>query len=153
MTAFNSWYYSFSPQVADYERQQPWLQGSLRVAIYPLLGILQTAEKAYTTVPGEYGSIAAGLVASSLIGAVYFSPIAISIRQVRKNRLDYRIAIAIITASLISVAAALVTNNVLALMVTTALLVLSTLSFAAIYSAKAIWKIFQFCRNQKALPP
>lgn len=147
MNVFSAWYYSFSPQVADYERQQPWLQGSLRVAIHPLLGILQTAEKAYTVIPGEYGSIAAGLVASSLIGAVYFSPVAIAIRQVRKNRLDYRIAIAIIAALLISIAAALVANNVLALMVATAMLVLSTLSFAAIYSAKAIWKIIRLCRN------
>lgn len=147
MTAFNSWYYSFSPQVADYERQQPWLQGSLRVAIYPLLGILQTAEKAYTTVPGEYGSIAAGLVASSLIGAVYFSPIALSIKQVRKNRLDYRLALGIIAAFAGSVVLALIANNSQALMITTSLLVLSTLGIVAIYTAKVIWKIFRLCRN------
>jgi peptide/nickel transport system substrate-binding protein len=153
MNVFNAWYYSFSPQVADYEREQPWLQQGVRVAIYPLLGILQAAEKAYTVVPGEYGSLAAGLVASSLIGAVYFSPVAISIKQVRKNRLNYRIAIAIIAALLISVAAALAANNDLALMVATAMLVLSTLSFAAIYSAKAIWKIFQFYKKQKDLAP
>ena len=147
MNVFNAWYYSFSPQVADYERQQPWLQQSVRVTIYPLLGILQTAESAYTIIPGEYGSIIAGLVASSLIGAVYFSPIALSIKQVRKNRLDYRLAIAVIAASLISVAIAIIVNSVPALMVTTALLVICTLSIVAIYSAEAIYRIFQLCRN------
>jgi hypothetical protein len=152
MTVFNSWYYSFSPQVADYERQQPWLQQGVRVAIYPLLGILQAAEKAYTVVPGEYGSITAGLVASSLIGGVYFAPIALSIRQVRKNRLDYRIALAIIAALAVSVAVALIADSSPALKAATTLLVLCTLSVAAIYSAKAIWKIIQFCRNQKDLP-
>jgi len=147
MNVFNAWYYSFSPQVADYERQQPWLQQSVRVTIYPLLGILQTAESAYTIVPGEYGSVIAGLVASSLIGAVYFTPIALSIKQVRRNRLDYRIAIAIIAASLFSVAVAITVNSVPALMATTALLVLCTISIVAFYSAKAIYKIIQLCTN------
>jgi hypothetical protein len=152
MNVFNAWYYSFSPQVADYERQQPWLQQSVRVAIYPLLGILQTAESAYAIVPGEYGSIAAGLVASSLIGAVYFSPIVLSIKQVRRNRLDYRLAIVIIGASLVSVAVAIIVNSVPALMATTALLVLSTLCIVAIYSAKGICKILQLCRNSMKSP-
>ena len=147
MTVFNSWYYSFSPQVADYERQEPWLQQTVRIAIYPLLGILQTAEKAYSIVPGEYGSVIAGLVTSSLIGAVYFTPIALSIKQVRNNRLDYRLAIAIITAISISIAVALIADNTLALMTSTSLLVLATLSLAAIYSAKAIWRIFRLCKN------
>jgi peptide/nickel transport system substrate-binding protein len=143
MGVFNAWYYSFSPQVADYERQQPWFQQSVRIAIYPLLGILQAAEKAFTLVPGEYGSIAAGLVASSLIGAVYFSPIALSIVQVRNNRLDYRLVIVIIAALVISVVVAMVANSVPALMGTTTMLVLVTLSIAAIYAAKAICKIFK----------
>ena len=75
MNVFNSWYYSFSPSVADYERGQPWLKGTVRIAIYPLLAILQVSEKSYLLLPGEYGSIVAGLTASSLIGLVYFTPI------------------------------------------------------------------------------
>jgi peptide/nickel transport system substrate-binding protein len=143
MNVFNAWYYSFSPQVADYEREQPWLQQTVRVGIYPLLGILQTAEKAYAIVPGEFGSISAGLVASSLIGAVYFSPIALSIKQVRRNRLDYRIAVLIIAAVSVSVIVALLAGNSEALMATTALLVVSTVGISAVYASKAIWKIFQ----------
>jgi len=152
MAVFNAWYYSFSPQVADYERQQPWLQKTVRVAIYPLLGILQASEKAYAAIPGEHGSIVAGLVASSLIGTVYFTPVALSIKHVRKKKLDYRVALAIIGAISVSVAFAIIANSSPALMAATALLVLSTLSIAATYSAKAIWKIIQFCRNQKDLP-
>ncbi|HKY54353.1 MAG TPA: CFI-box-CTERM domain-containing protein [Anaerolineales bacterium] len=147
MTVFNAWYYSFSPQVADYERQEPWLQQSVRIAIYPLLAILQAAEKAYTVVPGEYGSVIAGLVTSSLIGVVYLTPIALSIRQVRNNRLDYKLAIAIITAISISIAGALVANNTLMLMASTSVLVIATLSFSAIFSAKAIWRVFRALQN------
>jgi hypothetical protein len=143
MNIFNAWYYSFSPQVADYEREQPWLQQTVRIGIYPLLGILQTAEKAYAIVPGEFGSMSAGLVASSLIGAVYFSPVALSIKQVRRNRLDYRIAILIIAAVSVSVIVALLAGNSEALMATTALLVVSTVGISAVYASKAIWKLFQ----------
>jgi peptide/nickel transport system substrate-binding protein len=143
MNVFNAWYYSFSPTVADYEREQPWLQQTVRIGIYPLLGILQTAEKAYAIVPGEFGSISAGLVASSLIGAVYFFPIALSIKQVRRNRLDYRIAILIIAAVSVSVIVALLAGNSEALMATTALLVVSTVGISAVYASKAIWKLFQ----------
>ncbi|MEO9363388.1 MAG: furin-like repeat-containing protein, partial [Nitrososphaera sp.] len=48
MDAFNTVYYSFSPQVADYERDQPWLQAAVRAGIQPLLGILAVSEKAYS---------------------------------------------------------------------------------------------------------
>jgi peptide/nickel transport system substrate-binding protein len=64
MNAFNGWYYSFSPHVADYEREQPWLQAAVRAGIQPLLGILAVSEKAYSAIPGELGSVAAGLAAS-----------------------------------------------------------------------------------------
>src|SRR5437867_10377054 len=38
MNVFNAWYYSFSPYVANYEREQPWLQQTVRVGMFPLLG-------------------------------------------------------------------------------------------------------------------
>jgi peptide/nickel transport system substrate-binding protein len=74
MSAFNSVYYSFSPQVADYEREQPWLQSTVKAMLYPLFGILATAERAHAVVGGEAGAILAGATASSLIGAVYLAP-------------------------------------------------------------------------------
>lgn len=141
MTAFNPWYYSFSPAVADYERQQPWLQQTVKVAIYPLLGILHISEKAYSFIPGEYGSITAGLVASSMIGAVYVSPLAASIRQIRKSKINFKIVITIIAAISASVIVSLFVNNAVALMITTSLLVLSTLSITAIFTARTIFSL------------
>jgi hypothetical protein len=49
MNTFNSIYYSFSPQVAEYEREQSWLQDTVKTALYPLFGILMTAERGYST--------------------------------------------------------------------------------------------------------
>ncbi|HKU49355.1 MAG TPA: CFI-box-CTERM domain-containing protein [Nitrososphaera sp.] len=147
MSVFNAWYYSFSPTVADYERQNPWLQQIVRVGIYPLLGLLQVAERAYTIFPGEYGSMMAGIVAGSLIGAVYLSPVAVSIRQVRNNRLDYRIVIGIVAAIAVSVVTALALDNAMALMASTSLLVISTMIVGAVYSAKISLKIFHHLEN------
>ena len=75
MNTFNSIYYSFSPQVAEYEREQSWLQDTVKTALYPLFGILMTAERGYSTVGGDAGSIVAGAIASSLIGAVCLWPV------------------------------------------------------------------------------
>jgi hypothetical protein len=143
MNVFNAWYYSFSPQVADYERQQPWLQQAARVAIYPLLGILQISEKTFMIVPGEFGSLAAGMVASSLIGAVYVSPIAASIKQVRKSRLDYRLALAIVGATLSSVIASLVFVSPQGLMISSTVLVISTIVLTATFIARILNRFFR----------
>jgi peptide/nickel transport system substrate-binding protein len=138
MNVFNAWYYSFSPQVADYERQQPWLQQAVRIAIYPLLGILQVAEKAYAILPGEFGSVSAGLVASSLIGSVYLTPLALLIRRVRESKLDLRILLAIAGSAVVAVTASVMTGHHPAMMVTTSILVVSTLVIATLFASRII---------------
>lgn len=75
MSAFNSVYYSFSPQVAAYEREQPWLQATVRAALYPLFGILAAAERTHSVIGGEAGAMLAGATASSLLGVVYLAPV------------------------------------------------------------------------------
>src|SRR3712207_3672088 len=47
MKVFDSVYYSFSPQVAEYEREQPWMQSIVKVALYPLFGILMASERVH----------------------------------------------------------------------------------------------------------
>jgi MG2 domain-containing protein len=148
MNVFNSWYYSFSPAVADYERGQPWLQQAVRITIVPLLAILQVAQASYSVIPGEYGSLVAGLVASSLIGAVYASPVALSIKQVRRAKLNYKIfAIAIAVLS-ISVITSLAANNSIGLMVATSLLVLSAMVIGAVIGARAIFEMSKRIYNK-----
>jgi hypothetical protein len=135
MNVFNSWYYSFSPYVADYERHQPWLQQVVRTSIYPLIGILLTSEKAYSSLPGEYGAVFAGFIASSLIGAFYFSPLALTFRQVRKCRINYKFAISIICTLFASVIGSILFGNIIAMTITTSLFVLATSAFSAMFSA------------------
>ncbi|HKX82386.1 MAG TPA: CFI-box-CTERM domain-containing protein [Nitrososphaera sp.] len=81
MSTFNAAYYSFSPQVADYEREQPWLQSAVRTGLYPLFGVLMLSEKAhFATGGGEAGALASGTVAGLLIGAIYLWPTTFSAR-------------------------------------------------------------------------
>lgn len=132
MNVFNSWYYSFSPSVADYEREQPWLQATVKTAIYPLIGILNVAEKGYSIKDGEGGSLVAGFAASSLIGMVYLSPAAIAIRKkVPVKKLAMLLA-AVFAVSLAVIAAGAAAQNNAALMISTALFVLSSMGLGIV---------------------
>ncbi|MEO9321489.1 MAG: CFI-box-CTERM domain-containing protein [Nitrososphaera sp.] len=86
MSSFNSVYYSFSPQVADYERQQPWMQASVRTLVYPLLGILTLSEKAHYLLGGEAGTMVAGALASAMIGAAYLWPAGAAVVKISQKR-------------------------------------------------------------------
>ena len=80
MDTFNSVYYTFSPQVTkNIQRGQPWLQDVVKIALYPLFGILMTAEKGYATLGGEATQhFRLVSLQDSLIGAVYLWPIGLA---------------------------------------------------------------------------
>jgi peptide/nickel transport system substrate-binding protein len=132
MNTFNSIYYSFSPQVADYERDQPWLQATVKAGLYPLFGILTAAERSYSISGGELGSVAAGATASTLIGAVYLWPAGIAAKRV-----GYRSLAVIMGASVAALAITLIGLPVL-LPITTAAFVVVMAGTSAIIVAKAI---------------
>ena len=140
MNVFNAWYYSFSPHIADYERNNPWLQQIVKTSMYPLIGILGISEKAYGLFNGEYGAIIAGLTASSMIGAVYFFPLALIIKQVRQYKISLRTILIIFGVIITSVLLGIVSNSIHLLMISTTALVLSTLVISAILSAKIFYK-------------
>jgi len=132
MNTFNSIYYSFSPQVADYERVQPWLQTAVRAGLYPLFGILTLSEKAHFAASGgEAGAILAGATASTLIGAVYLWPAAVSTRLQRKFTTITKIALVVVSLAVALTVAGLIVGNVQVLMASTALFVVSLVSVSA----------------------
>ncbi len=92
MEVFNAWYYSFSPTVANFISTNGPLRDPVRVMLYPLLGILSVSTMAYSVFGAtpELGVVIAGLVASSLIGLVYFTiPALMGVHALlRKRRLD-----------------------------------------------------------------
>jgi hypothetical protein len=130
MNAFNTVYYSFSPRVAEYEREQPWLQTTIKVALYPLFGILMAAERVHAAVGGgEAGAILAGTISSMLVGTVYLGPVGYVASKSRK--VDGKL-LAIIVGSAAAVLA-------ITLVVLDVLLPLSTVTFVtAVAGASAI---------------
>jgi M6 family metalloprotease-like protein len=79
MNVFNLWYYSFSPQVADFIALHDAMRTPLKVVLYPLLGILQLSSAAYSTLSfaPEVAITTAGILASALIGLMYLTPVSV----------------------------------------------------------------------------
>jgi len=89
MDVFNAWYYSFSPSVANFIAANDPLRAPVRVILYPLLGVLGLSALTYSTLSWapEFAIVMAGLVASSLIGLVYLTPLTlVGIRSLTKRR-------------------------------------------------------------------
>ncbi len=145
MNVFNTWYYSFSPSVASYERQTPWLQNTVRTLIYPLLGILALSASIYDSLAfsSELGIVASGITASSLVGLLYFAPLGaalgIASRKRQWNMSRAKIVLACSWAtSIVAVALAELAGAESVMMFGTSLLVLSAISTSVIAVARAI---------------
>lgn len=143
MKVFNGWYYSFSPSVADYERQAPWLQGTVRTMIYPLLGILALSTSVYDSLEfnSELGIVATGATASSLVGLFYFAPLGaalgIASRKRHWNMSRTGIVLACFwSSSIAAIALAEVGTVEVIMMFGTSLLVLSAIGTAVIAVAR-----------------
>jgi hypothetical protein len=136
MNAFNTFYYSFSPQIAEYEREQPWLQTIVKVALYPLFGTLMAAEHVYTAVGGgEAGAIFAGAISSMLIGAIYLGPIVYIVT--RGVKVESKLLAIIFGAATVGLVITLVTLNVL-LPLSTVAFVIAVAAVSSLTVAKAI---------------
>ena len=77
-----------------------------------------------------------GLVASSLIGSVYFSPVALSIKKVRRGKSRLVLLVFIIAAASIAVSFSTEIGNPKAMMISTASFVIA----AAVISATLVAK-------------
>lgn len=92
MNAFNAFYYSFSPFVAESISTSDTARAATRALLAPLLGSLYVGQGVFhISLPNsELGVLAAGLISSSLIGLLYASPFialnAVTAKNERKKR-------------------------------------------------------------------
>ncbi|HEU0144239.1 MAG TPA: CFI-box-CTERM domain-containing protein, partial [Nitrososphaera sp.] len=137
MEVFDSVYYSFSPQIAEYEREQPWMQSTVKVALYPLFGILMASERVHVAVGGgEVGVIFAGAISSVLIGAVYLAPVGY-VASRHKRRVVNKLLAIIVGAATAILAVTVVALDVL-LPLGTVIFVLAVTGASAIAVASVI---------------
>ena len=147
MNSFNSVYYSFSPQVADYERDQPWLQAAVKTGLYPLFGILNSAERAHFAASGgELGALASGATASMMIGAVYLWPAAVSTKLQSRFGVAVKISLLMAAAAVALVAVGIAAGSAELLSIATPLFVLSVASSSAMAAGRLARKAYYALR-------
>jgi len=136
MSAFNAWYYSFSPVLAGVISDSPSMRIAVRAFLYPLLGILRTATAVFGVLSfnSEVGIVAAGLVASGLLGLFYDAPLLTAIliklrrRYASSLRLRYLMPIHLsMFVSLVLILTAEILQNSVLMRFSTVTLVLSTM--------------------------
>ncbi len=85
MTGFNQFYYSFSPAVADYERENPIFKETVKLAITPLLSSLTLLN--YVDVDTEQEILGYGIGIILLnIGMYFVAPAIIIIKLVNRKK-------------------------------------------------------------------
>ena len=134
MIAFNTWYYSFSPQAANQIARSTPARNIMQVALSPLVGILIISSATFhaTSALPELAVLLAGLLASGMIGALYLGLPLTAIRAnkrfraARTGRLLERAFIAVLGAALTLLAVGEVAAYTPLLMIASVTIVLST---------------------------
>ena len=88
MMVFNDWYYSFSPQIAQYEYAHPALQALMRGVLYPIIGTLHVSAAVFSLLSfqPEVAALASGLMAALGLGFIFFAvPTTILTSRIRKH--------------------------------------------------------------------
>lgn len=145
MFAFNAWYYSFSPTVAQSITQYKAEQTVMRTAIYPLMTILRIGATPFTLLPShqELAAVISGLLICSLVGVTYLAlPAAIFTRYVLRRRNIAKRTEGIVACTLVLsvvgiMVAELLTSSPLMILATT-FTALSTILLSALMPARKI---------------
>ena len=83
MTGFNQFYYSFSPVIADYERENPLFKETVKLTLTPMLTSLTLLQ--YTDIDSEFEMLGYGISIILLNIGMYFVAPAVLIIAVRKR--------------------------------------------------------------------
>ena len=81
MTGFNQFYYSFSPAIADYERENPVFKEAVKLTLTPLLASLTLLQ--YTDIDSESEMLGYGIAVILLNIGMYFIAPAVLIIKIR----------------------------------------------------------------------
>ena len=83
MTGFNQFYYSFSPAIADYERENPVFKEAVKLTLTPLLASLTLLQ--YVDIDSESEMLGYGISIILLNIGMYFVVPAVLIMKVKKR--------------------------------------------------------------------
>ena len=149
MKAFDAFYYSWSPYMAQAEYGNPTLRTLVKLSIYPLIYSLELsriAAQPFSTAP-ELAVLISGVIASFLIGFIYISPISAAAALLWRSKLGRfpslksRSMILALLLSLTSFMVAEVVSSTTLIMIASALTVISCMAMGAI-STPIILELF-----------
>ena len=83
MTGFNQFYYSFSPTIADYERENPAFKEAVKITLTPLLASLTLLQ--YADIDSESEMLGYGIGVILLNIGMYFVAPAVLLMKIRKR--------------------------------------------------------------------
>jgi len=83
MAGFNQFYYSFSPIVADYERENPAFKETVKITLTPLLASLTLLQYADIDSESEMLGYGIGIILLNIV--MYFVAPAVLITKIRKR--------------------------------------------------------------------
>ena len=81
MAGFNQFYYSFSPMIADYERENPAFKEAVKLTLTPLLTSLTLLQ--YVDIDSEHEMLGYGIAVILLNIGIYFIAPAVLITKIR----------------------------------------------------------------------
>jgi streptogramin lyase len=154
MIVFNAWYYSFSPTVAQFIRENSAARTVTKFALYPLMAILRLGAASFYIFPTnlEVGAVLSGLLVSSLISIVYVSiPLTILlVCSERLNRIARRLQVPVLLILFGALAAVLLMTVLPApaipMMIATSAIILASLSMSALSVSRALLRLVRTWR-------
>ena len=150
MLAFNAWYYSFSPPVANYIANH-WVERAvMQGALYPMIEILSISYGTFqaTSAYPELAIVLAGMLASGMLGAFYLGlPAGLLRARVKRFRatnlarsLERILAGAVMTSGC-ALAVGEISGSSLVLIVSSSALVLSTILLSSAATSNRITRL------------
>ncbi|RLE72662.1 MAG: hypothetical protein DRJ37_02335 [Thermoprotei archaeon] len=136
--AFNAFYYSWSPYVAQFILRNPILKTPMRVLLYPLIGSLMIASyiaTPLTAVSPEIAVYLAGIISSLLLGLIYLTPLTYIVLKLSKRKIKPSV-VKLFCTSFITILVMCLLSQLMGvysmLIITTPLLVINTMLLPAL---------------------
>ncbi len=131
MVAFNRWYYSWAPTIAQQIAPNENYKAATRMLISPLIGSLYVSHMVFAALAPaspELAVLLAGLLASAILGLIYLGPVYGLVWKLSKRRMTKRtICNLVVVAAALTFLATLTTGTFNAAANLTALAVVETL--------------------------
>jgi len=133
MIAFDSWYYSFSPQSASLLQTNDLARDLMRVLLLPMVASVRTGTAINDLIPlSDYAIATSGLAIAALLGAAYLGPVFLVTGRKRSGMISKESTLLVGASAIILVASNLIGWTVLTEISSVAYVISSVILGAAV---------------------